>query len=75
MNITEKSISMLLKTINLELISYEEHENSNGVINPVYFLKAYSILNKTDVELVLRIANPHTFWTKIKTENEVTIMN
>jgi hypothetical protein len=69
-NITKKDILKVLSKNNLSLNSYSKHKGNNGVINTIYFIKT-----KENKDLVLRIINPLKKWRKIKTINEVEIIN
>eukprot|EP00698_Gefionella_okellyi_P000646 TRINITY_DN1056_c0_g1_i3.p1 TRINITY_DN1056_c0_g1~~TRINITY_DN1056_c0_g1_i3.p1 ORF type:complete len:402 (-),score=73.96 TRINITY_DN1056_c0_g1_i3:4144-5349(-) len=71
--VNQQFISELLRSLNMCFIHMSKHE-SEGVINEIFFVTATNAEDDV-VELVLRIANPHTFSKRRKTCSEVAVMN
>lgn len=64
----------LLRRLSLELISMQQLA-SNGVINFTFLLYTRPTgSSEVPTRLLLRVSNPHSFWTHIKTQNEVALL-
>lgn len=70
--VTDANIDTILKPLGLRVRSFKYHTESNGVINPTYFVTCTAASATDDEalptrELVLRVANPHPLWQSVST--------
>ena len=78
-SLTHAKVDSLVKECTQQaysLVNFELYTKTCGVINKIFILNV--VANRVDLELekqlILRIKNPHEFWTSKRCENEVTIM-
>ncbi len=61
--------TLLHEKLGLDLASFSRLDKSQGVNNPIYFLKSTS-----GRQFVLRLRNTHKYWRKVRTTSEVNTM-
>jgi hypothetical protein len=81
--ITPEAVDRVLAPLGLACRRLVHFAESQGVINPIFFIEAVSASTAASssssaadevVELVLRVSNPHPYWSGRKTEHEVAVM-
>ncbi|EFC37631.1 predicted protein [Naegleria gruberi] len=65
------TLPLLLQQHHLIFKEFYKFEESGGVINSIFMIRAVREGTLEGVELVLRISNCHTFWKGISVRNEV----
>jgi serine/threonine protein kinase len=70
--LTIENLNKLLERFGLHCICLERLQTS-GRINLIFNLKVQS-KTSSDIELILKVSNPHPYWKEYRTKNEVYIM-
>ncbi|CAM4950248.1 unnamed protein product [Rotaria socialis] len=70
--LTIENMNKLMGRLDLQCISFERLQTS-GRINLIFNLKALS-KNSSYIEFILKISNPHRYWTENRIKNEVYTM-
>lgn len=71
----DEKIERLIESIDCKLVDWNFFDKSCGVINKIYILNVNKRSDGKNIQLVLRIINPHLFWKKTRVSNEVAIMS
>lgn len=76
--VTRERVKFLLFALDYELIDWSFYQKSNGVINRIYFVdvqrKSGNSEKSEREQFVLRVYNPHSFWEKGRSENEIAAL-
>ena len=72
--ITNQSVDKLLGQVNFKLVSFGKLDESKGVINKIYLVRAIQLDSLEEKELILKINNPESKWIGYKT-NEAVLIN
>ncbi|CAF1584235.1 unnamed protein product [Adineta ricciae] len=70
--VTKENLDKLLQRLDLHCVSFERL-NTSGQINFIFLLETQSKSFESQ-ELILKISNPHRYWRKFRTRNEVFTM-
>lgn len=71
--ITVESVNRVTRSFGYTTLGVKRLENSNGVINAIYFVEAES--NETRREFVLRVTNPWIRWQNSMQRNESFVLH
>lgn len=71
--LNEERIRNLIESLDLTFKSFEALNHDNGIVNVIFLIKAEK--NQLQIELVLKLGDPHPFFAGKKTANEVGVIN
>ena len=70
--VTIENLNKLVEQFGFECICFERLQTS-GRINPIFNLKVQS-KTSSNIEFILKISNPHSYWKQCRVKNEVYTM-
>ncbi|CAF1397007.1 unnamed protein product [Adineta ricciae] len=70
--VTKENLDKLLQRLDLHCVLFE-HLKTSGRINFIFHLETQSKSFKSQ-ELILKVSNPHRYWRRFRTRNEVFTM-